>query len=142
MSIIKWEPTGSIFDDFFSDNDAFIPMSRLQRNLVPAIDMYEDKDNVIIETALAGIDPEQVKITVENDILKIEGSSEHKSEVDEKNYYRKEIRSGHFLRTIALPKKVKSDATKAEYSDGILKISLPKAEEVKPKEIKVSVKKK
>jgi len=130
----------SMLDDFFNEEDVFMPMRRANR-LVPAIDMYEDKDNVYIETALSGIDPEKVNITVEDDILKLEGSAEHKSEVDEKNYYRKEIRSGHFTRAVALPKKVKADQTKAEYKDGILKVTLPKSEDVKPKPIKVEVKK-
>ena len=129
-----------MMDDFFSDDDFFMPMRRASK-LVPAIDMYEDKDNVYVETALSGIDPEKVNITVEDDMLKLEGVSEHKSEVDDKNYYRKEIRAGHFIRTVALPKKVKVDETKAEYKDGILKITLPKSEDVKPKSVKVEVKK-
>jgi len=137
--MIKWEPTNSMLDDFFGDEDVFMPMRRANR-LVPAIDMYEDKDNVYVETALSGIDPEKVNITIENDILKIEGQSEHKTEVDEKNYYRKEIRAGHFTRAVALPKKVQADQTKAEYTDGILKITLPKSEEVKPKTVKVEIK--
>lgn len=140
MAIIKWEPMNSMLDDFFNEEDVFMPMRRANR-LVPAIDMYEDKDNVYIETALSGIDPEKVNITVEDDILKLEGSAEHKSEVDEKNYYRKEIRSGHFTRAVALPKKVKADQTKAEYKDGILKVTLPKSEDIKPKSVKVEVKK-
>lgn len=141
MSIIKWEPMGAI-DDFFNDDDFFMPMRRLHRHMVPAIDLYEDKDNVIVETAVVGIDPKKVNITVEDDVLKIEGSTEHKSEVDEKNYYRKEIRSGSFIRSVALPKRVKADDAKAEYNDGILKITLPKVEDVKPKQVKVDVKSK
>lgn len=140
MSIIKWEPMNLNVDDFFGDEDVFMPLRRANR-LVPAIDMYEDKDNVYVETALSGIDPEKVNITVEDDMLKLEGSTEHKSEVDDKNYYRKEIRSGHFTRAVALPKKVQADKTKATYADGILKITLPKVEEVKPKSVKVEIKK-
>lgn len=138
MAIIKWEPTGSALDDFFND-DFFMPMRRMNK-FIPAINMYEDKDNVIVEASLSGIDPEKVEITVEDDVLRLEGKDEHTSEVDEKNYYRKEIRSGSFVRAIPLPKKVKADATNAEYKDGILKITLPKADEVKPKSIKVNVK--
>lgn len=139
MAIIKWNQNPMI-DDFFNDEDIFMPMRRMQK-FIPAVDVYEDKDNVIVETALSGIDPEKVSITVEGEFLRIEGKEEHTSEVDEKNYYRKEIRSGSFTRAIQLPKSVKSDETNAEYKDGILKITLPKAEEVKPKSIKVNVKK-
>jgi HSP20 family protein len=139
MAIIKWNPNGMI-DDFFNDDDFFMPMRRMHK-LMPAVDVYENKDNVFVEASLSGIDPEKVNITVEDDVLRIEGKEEHTSEVDEKNYYRKEIRHGSFTRAIPLPMKVKSDATNAEYKDGILKITLPKADEVKPKSIKVNVKK-
>lgn len=140
MPIIKWGPQNSMLDEFFGDDDVFMPMRRMQK-FIPAVDLYEDKDNVIVKASLSGIDPDKVNITVEDDVLRIEGKEEHKSEVDEKNYYRKEIRAGSFTRAIPLPKKVKSDATNAEYKDGILKITLPKADEIKPKSIKVNVKK-
>jgi len=107
----------------------------------PAVDVYEDKDNVIVEAPLAGVDPEKVNVSVEDDVLKIEGKSEHKSEVDEKNYYRKEVRYGSFYRAVPLPTHVKSDDAKASYEKGMLKVIIPKAEEVKPKTIKVDVKK-
>ena len=140
MAIIRWEPINNMMDDFFGEDDVFMPMRRMAR-FTPAIDVYEDKDNVVVESAISGIDPEKISITVENDMLKIEGKSEQKSEVDEKNYYRKEIRAGQFVRTVALPKKVDSDKAQADYVGGILKITLPKSEEVKPRSVKVNIKK-
>ncbi len=115
---------------------------RSQFGFTPAIDMYEDKDNIIVETQLGGINPENVDISIENNVLNIKGESEKKSEIDEKNYYRKEIRRGSFYRSIALPTKVDGDGAKAVNEDGILKISIPKAPEVKPKTIKIESKKK
>jgi HSP20 family protein len=104
--------------------------------------MYEDKDNIVIETQLGGIDPEKVDISIENNVLSIKGESEKKSEVDEKNYYRKEIRRGSFYRSIPLPTKVDGDQATAVNEEGVLKITVPKAAEVKPKTIKIQNKKK
>ncbi len=113
-----------------------------QRGYVPAVDMYEDKDNVVVEAQLAGMDPEQVEISIDNDVLCIKGESEKKSEVDEKNYYRKEIRRGSFYRSIQLPAHVDGDKASATAEDGVLKITIPKAASAKPKTIKIKKAKK
>jgi HSP20 family protein len=113
-----------------------------QFGFTPAVDMYEDKDNIVIETQLGGIDPEKVDISIENNVLSIKGESEKKSEVDDKNYYRKEIRRGSFYRSIPLPTKVDGENASAVNEDGVLKITIPKAPEVKPKTIKIESKKK
>ncbi len=130
-----WEPMD--VDRFFED----IPSIEKMMSFTPAVDVYQDKDNVIVEAPLAGVDPEKVNISIENDVLKIEGKTEHKSEVDEQNYYRKEVRYGSFYRSIALPTHVQSDKANAVFENGMLKITIPKTEEVKPKTIKVQVKK-
>ncbi|PIR77398.1 MAG: hypothetical protein COU30_02685 [Candidatus Magasanikbacteria bacterium CG10_big_fil_rev_8_21_14_0_10_38_6] len=113
-----------------------------QFGFTPAIDMYEDKDNIIVETQLGGINPENVDISIENNVLCLKGESEKKSEVDDKNYYRKEIRRGSFYRSISLPTKVDGESAKAINEDGILRITIPKAPEVKPKTIKIETNKK
>lgn len=142
--LIKWTPFLEPFeemDKFFSDFSPAV-RGRGQGGYVPAIDMYEDKDNVIVEAQLAGIDPEKVSISIENDVLSIKGESEKKSEVEDKNYYRKEIRRGSFYRSIQLPAHVAGADAKAVAEDGVLKISIPKAPESKPKMIKIETKKK
>lgn len=113
-----------------------------QAGFMPAVDVYEDKDNVIVETQLAGIDPDKVDISIENDVLCVKGENEKKSEIEDKNYYRKEIRRGSFYRSIPLPTHVESDKARAEAVDGVLKIFIPKAPEAKPKTIKIETKKK
>ena len=118
------------------------PATRGREGMMPAIDMYEDKDNVIVEAQLAGIDPEQVDISIENDILTIKGESEKKSEVEEKNYYRKEIRRGSFYRSVPLPTHVLGEQASAVAEDGVLRISVPKqALGDQPKKIKIETKK-
>lgn len=116
-----------------------VPARRSQVNFTPAIDMYEDGDNVIVETQLSGIDPEKVDISIENDVLSIKGESEKKSEVEDQNYYRKEIRRGSFYRNIPLPAHVDGDKASAIAEDGILKIAVPKRKESGSKKIKIEV---
>ncbi len=134
-NLIRWNP----FFDGFEDDWGFpsLSLSSKQGSFMPAVDVYEDGGNVIVETQLAGIDPEKVDISIENDVLCIKGESEKKSEVDDNNYYRKEIRSGSFYRSIPLPVHVQGDGASAEAKDGVLKIFVPKAEEAKPKKIQI-----
>jgi len=133
MALIKWSP--------FLDMEPFEEMGKMIGALTPAIDMYEDKNNVIVEIQLSGIDPEKVNISIENDVLCIKGESEKKSEVEDKNYYRKEIRRGGFYRSVPLPAHVIGDKASAVAEDGVLKITIPKAPKLKPKTIKIKTKK-
>jgi len=94
----------------------------------------------VVETSLPGIDADKVDISVENDVLTISGKTEEKSEVKREDYYRKEIREGSFSRSVILPFKVKADEAQAEYAKGILTITIPKAEEAKPKKISIKAK--
>lgn len=146
MSLIKWNPfinDGFAFDDMDNVFGEMLPAIRSQQSgFTPALDMYEDQKNIVVETQLAGIDPEKVNISIENDILCIRGESEKKSEVEEKNYYRKEIRRGSFYRSIPLPTRVIGDKATAITEEGILKIIIPKADEVKAKTIKIQTNKK
>ena len=133
-NLIRWNP----FFDGFDDDWAFPSLTLSRQNaFMPAVDVYEDKDNIVVETQLAGIDPEKVDISIENDVLVIKGESEKRSEVEDKNYYRKEIRSGSFYRSLPLPAHVAGDKASAEAKDGVLRISIPKKEEVKPKKMEI-----
>lgn len=136
MKLVRWNP----FLDEGGDWGMLSPFMGANA-FVPSLDIYQDKDNVIAKAALPGIDPENVNISIENDILTIEGSMKKESEVDEKDYYRKEISSGSFHRSMILPTSVDGDKARAEFANGILEITMPKKEEVKPKSVKISIKK-
>lgn len=140
MALIKWTPFPFIdnFDEMEKGLDAW---PNFAQNFTPAIDVYQDKDNVVVEAPLAGIDPEKVEIAIENDVLTIRGENEKKSEVEDKNYYRKEVRWGNFYRAVQLPTQVTGEKAEAFYEKGILKITIPKAEAAKPKSIKIQMKK-
>ena len=118
-------------------NDMVTPQGA--RMFAPALDMYQTNDAVVIETSLPGIEPKDVDISIEQDVLTIKGQSKKTSEVDEKNYYRKEMTAGSFYRSVALPTHVLEDEAKAEFDNGMLKIMIPKAPEVKAKKINVHV---
>ena len=127
----------------FGDMDKFLEDFRkgTMASFAPAMDIYEKDGNLIVKTQLAGIDPKNVDVSVENDVLTIQGKAEKKSEVDEKNYYRKEIHSGSFYRTVALPAHVDGDKAKAEFEDGVLMVTVPKMKIEVAKKLEVKVKK-
>ncbi len=133
--IMRFTPATDI-DRFFGEN--FFPFAN--QNFAPAIDVYQDNDDLIIETSLPGIDPEKINIAVENDVLTISGEVTEKKEIKKEDYYRKEIRHGSFSRSVILPVAVKGSEANAEYEKGVLRVVLPKAEESKPKKISVSIK--
>lgn len=130
MSLIPWSP---FLDTFESLEKSFT-------SFVPAIDVYEEADKVVVEATLAGIKPEEVEINVHEDVLTIEGKRQTSSEVDEKNYYRKEVRSGSFQRSVMLPSFVVANKAEATFENGMLKIKLPKEAQAKPKNIKINIK--
>jgi HSP20 family protein len=139
--MVRWSPFSDMEDiDRFFEGFAPVRAFKGMKTYFPAVDVYQDKDNVTVEAELPGISPENVKVSVENDVLRLEGSSEKKTEIDEKNFYRKEVRSGSFHRAIPLPAAVNGAQAEASYEGGILKVVIPKEERAKPKTIKVRVK--
>jgi HSP20 family protein len=142
MSIRRWDP----FRDMMTLRDA---MDRLfQESFVPswgpresarplALDMYETEDHLVIEADLPGLNPEDVEISVQENTLTIKGEYKQEEEREEENMHLHERRYGRFQRSVALPTEINADAAEASFKDGVLMLRLPKAEEVKPKQIPV-----
>lgn len=133
-----------MFDPFGEMDDAFNRLPSVMggpnmKAFVPAINMYETDKAVVVETPLAGVKPENVQVSVENGMLTLRGKNTSEHEVDEKNYYRKEVRSGSFYREIPLPASVQDDKVTAEFEDGMLKITCPKSTQTESKKIAVKV---
>ena len=100
-------------------------------------DVYETDDDVVVKASIPGVNPEDIDINVVGDTLTIKAETRDESEVNEKNYVRRERRYGSVYRTIMLPSTVVADKADATFAHGVLTLTLPKAEEVKPKSIKV-----
>jgi HSP20 family protein len=113
--------------------------TQLLSGWTPALDMYEDKDNIYVRAELPGMKKEDIDVSLHNGSLSISGERKTQEEFKNAEVYRSERFAGRFVRTLSLPTAVVADKIKAQYKDGILSITLPKAEEAKPKQIDVSV---
>jgi HSP20 family protein len=105
----------------------------------PAVDIYETDHELVVKADLPDVDPKDLDIRVENNILTIRGERKFEKKVDEDNYLRIERSYGSFSRSFSLASSVNPDAIKADYSNGVLTLTIPKREEAKPKQIKVNV---
>jgi len=105
-----------------------------------AVDMYETDDSVVLKTAVPGVKAEDISVSVTGDTLTIKAESKEEEEVKRENYLRRERRFGSYCRSVTLPGGLEAENAEADYSDGILTLTLPKAEEVKPKSITVKSK--
>ncbi len=147
-NIVRWEP----FRDLISLREA---MDRLfEESFVRprtdwpaplsagtlAVDMYETDQDVVVKSSVPGVKPEDIDITITGDTLTIKGEAKSEEKVEEANYVRQERRYGAFSRSLTLPTTIVGDKAKAEFENGVLTLTLPKAEEVKPKTIKVKAK--
>jgi len=106
----------------------------------PAIDMYQTKDEVVVKASVPGLKPEEMDVSISGDVLTIKGESKHEEKVEQDQYIYQERRFGQFCRQLVLPVQVKSDKAQARYENGVLTLRLPKAEEAKPKSLKIKVK--
>jgi HSP20 family protein len=105
----------------------------------PALDVYEDDDNVIVKAELPGMKKEDIEVSLHNGALSIAGERKREEKLQDIETYRSERFVGRFHRSIALPSEVKADQVAANYKDGILTITLPKVEAAKPKQIEVKL---
>lgn len=147
MSIIRREPFRELIslrdamDRLFEESFVrpwswFAPLTETL-----AVDMYETKDNIVVKASVPGVKPEDIDVSVVGDTLTIKGQIKEEEEVEKENYIRRERRYGSFCRTLSLPTAVNVDKASAEFENGVLKLTLPKAEEVKPKTIEIKTKK-
>src|SRR2546429_10022929 len=105
----------------------------------PAVDIYETEHELVVKADLPEVDPKDLDIRVENNILTIRGERKFEKKVNEENYLRVERSYGSFARSFSLANTVNPDAIKADFQNGVLTLSIPKREEAKPKQIKVNV---
>jgi len=144
-NLIRWDPVREVmgmrelmdraFDDFFSrgaiSNEGYGVVN---------IDMIQTDDDIIIKASVPGVKPDNLSISVTGDTLTIRGEVKEDQEIKEGNYHIRELRMGSFARSVLLPGPVITEKAKAEFENGILRLTLPKAEEIKPKTITVKAK--
>jgi len=147
-SLTRWEP----FRDLISLREA---MDRLFEEsfvqpwggwLTPAgdgtlaVDMYTTDENVVVKTAIPGVKPEDIDVSIVGDILNIKGETRAEEDVAEEKYIRRECRYGAFNRSLPLPTSVLAGETEARFENGVLTLTIPKAEEARPRTIKIKAK--
>ncbi|HYV28428.1 MAG TPA: Hsp20/alpha crystallin family protein [Candidatus Eisenbacteria bacterium] len=121
------------------------PLAELARSTqllsgwTPALDVFEDKDNIFVKAELPGMKKEEIELSLHDGSLSISGERKSENKYEDAEVYRAERFVGKFQRTVALPSPVAADKVKAQYKEGILTVTLPKTEEAKPKHIDVSV---
>ena len=136
MNLVGWTPFErllghSLFPICWSDNEPG------QAPWKPLVDIYDDDKEVIITAELPGVDRKDISIDVHDRVLTLRAVRSQAGEVKEERYHRRERALGRFERSFRLPADIDSDAIKAEYKDGVLRIDIPKPEVQKPKQITV-----
>lgn len=147
MAITRWRPfrdvvsvqdeMSRLFDDVFGQRPARVQWTDGIWN--PSVDVTEDKDSVLVKAEMPGLNKDDIKISVQDSILTLKGEKKQEKEEKETDYHRIERSYGSFCRSFQLPTTVRADKIKANYKDGVLSITLPKTEEVKPKEIPIGI---
>ncbi len=142
--IIRWQPASDLMslreamDRLFEDSWVSARSWNWPTPWVePTVDVYETADNVVVKAAIPGIKPDDVEITVQGNYLTLSGETKEETETKDKNYLRRESRYGSFSRMVELPNGVQTDKADAKFENGVLTVTFPKAEEIKPRTIKV-----
>jgi HSP20 family protein len=144
MAITRWDPFREVvalqnrMNSLFRDmNDGDSPLTTA--SFVPAVDIYEDAQRVMLKLEVPGIEEKDLDVRVENNTLTVKGERKFEKEEKEENFHRIERRYGSFYRAFTLPSTVDTENVKASYDAGVLKLELKKKAEAQPKQIKINV---
>jgi HSP20 family protein len=124
-----------MFDEMFTGRST----AEGEPGWVPRADVHEDENAFVVQLDLPGVEKDNIKVKFGDDTLVVSGERKHESNADEKNFHRVERAYGSFTRSISVPKDVDSEKISASFKNGVLEITLPKADEVKAKEIEIKV---
>jgi HSP20 family protein len=144
MAITRWDPfrevvalqnrVNSLFRDF---NESDSPLTTA--SFVPAVDVYEDAEKIVLKLEVPGIEEKDLDVRVEDHTLTVKGERKFAQEEKEENFHRIERRYGSFFRAFTLPSTVDTENVDAKYLAGVLKLELKKKPEAQPKQIKVNI---
>src|SRR5215813_4878700 len=140
MSLVKWDPFRelNLFPGSFVrllDRDWEKAMSTTEWN--PSVDIFETDSDVVVKVEAPGMNPKDFDVRIENNVLMLKGERKFEKETKQENYHRVERAYGGFSRAFSIPATVEEEKIRADYKDGILKIGLPKKDQVKPKQIHI-----
>jgi HSP20 family protein len=144
MTITRWDPLRGVVGSQNRVNFLLRVLNDGQEadaatSFVPAVDIYEDAQKVVLKLEVPGIDQKDLDIRVENHTLTVKGERKFEKEEKEQNFHRIERRHGSFFRAFTLPSTVDTDSVQASYNAGVLKLELAKKPEAQPKQIKINV---
>jgi HSP20 family protein len=154
MAIERWRPFGTLMErdpfrniqtemnrlfDNFLGRPAATATGTGSRVWMPVVDMYETNDDLVMNFELPGVREKDISLSITGDVLTVKGERQFDQQLSDDNYFHTERAYGKFERSIRLPMPVQAGQVRATYRDGMLEVSLPKAEEVRPKEIKIDV---
>jgi HSP20 family protein len=145
MAIIRWDPfrdlvtlrekMNRLFEDTFTSRGE--EKDLIASTWTPAVDIYETENELILSAEIPGIDEKDVEIKVEDNTLSIRGERKFEKETKEENYHRIERSYGSFYRSFTLPNYVDQDKIQAVHENGVLKITMPRRTELKPRKVKI-----
>ena len=147
MDLIQWNPLremvslrermNRLFDDSWFRTDGYgddVAMGMWS----PAVDMFAKDDHLVIKAELPGMEKKDINLHLKDGVLTLRGERKHENQVQDENFYRREMSYGKFVRTFSLPSDVDPDKINAEFQNGLLTIEVPKPEQHKPKQITVN----
>lgn len=147
-SIVRWEPLGNLMTlrdamDRLFEESVVGPRGWLAPTggAELPLDMYETESDSVVTAPVPGVSAEDVDVSIVGDVLTIKGETKSETKSDKANYHRQERCYGAFVRSVALPVDVKVDKAEAKFADGVLTVTLPKAEAAKPRSIKIKAEK-
>lgn len=140
--VVRWNPWNRTsllqeFDRMVDDLLSTWPEQQTTRSWGMAVDVTENEDAYVVKASVPGINPDDIEITLTDNVLTIRGESQKEEDIDEESYHLRERRFGQFARSITLPTQIDADGVDATCENGVLTVHVPKAEEVKPRRISV-----
>ena len=146
MNIVKYDPFRELFALQNEMNRLFtgaFPQRGSQEEIRhgawnPSVDIYESKDQLILEAELPGMSREDVEVSIENNVITLKGERKFEKKAENDNYHRVERGYGSFTRSFTLPQTVTAEGATADFSNGVLRVSLPKREEIKARKIEIT----
>lgn len=148
-NIVRWEPLRDMMslreamDRLFEESvvgPGWAPRWSAESTGTLAVDVIENDDGFVLKAPVPGVKPEEIDITIVGNSITIKGETKSEEKIEEANYLRRELRYGSFQRSLTLPVEVEASKAEAIFENGVLNLTLPKAEAVKPKSIKITIK--